>query len=102
MAMASGDSPFAELLRRGRAGGQRAAGGLVRRYEPLSRRTVRLRLKNPRLGRVFDSMDICQSVLASFFTRAAVGQYQLDSQEDLVKLLAVMTRHKVATQARKQ
>ena len=31
-----------------------------------------------RLRRLFDSMDISQSVFASFFIRAALGQYELD------------------------
>jgi RNA polymerase sigma-70 factor (ECF subfamily) len=47
-------------------------------------------------------MDICQSVLASFFVRTAAGQYDLDSPEQLVKLLVVMTRNKLASAARKQ
>jgi len=45
---------------------------LVREYEPLIRREVRLHLEDQRLARLFDSMDICQSVLASFFLRTAV------------------------------
>jgi RNA polymerase sigma-70 factor (ECF subfamily) len=95
-------NPFRELLDRVRAGDQQAAAELVRHYEPLIRRTVRLRLKHPQLGRILDSMDICQSVFASFFARTALGQYQLHTQEDLLKLLVVMVRNKVATQARKR
>ena len=33
-------------------------------------------------------MDICQSVMASFFVRAALGQYQLNTPEQLLNLLA--------------
>lgn len=73
--------PFAEFLRRIRAGDEHAAAELVRRYEPAIRLEVRLRLGDPRLRRVLDSMDICQSVLASFFVRAAVGQYDLERPE---------------------
>src|SRR5438309_3311611 len=51
--------------------------------------------------RLFDSMDICQSVLASFFVRAATGQYDLGQPEHLLKLLVGMTRNKLAFQARK-
>jgi RNA polymerase sigma-70 factor (ECF subfamily) len=47
-------------------------------------------------------MDVCQSVLASFFVRAALGQYELESPEQLLKLLATVTRNKLADQARKQ
>jgi RNA polymerase sigma-70 factor (ECF subfamily) len=95
-------SSFAELIRRLRAGDQEAATELVRRYEPAIRRVVRYRLGDAHLGSLLDSMDICQSVLASFFVRAASGQYELDTPEQLLKLLAAMARNKLAFQARKQ
>jgi RNA polymerase sigma-70 factor (ECF subfamily) len=91
---------FAEFIRRVRAGDDRAARELVERYEPVIRREVRLRLKDPRLGSRFDWTDVCQSVLASFFVRAASGQYDLGEPGQLVKLLVVMTRNKLANQAR--
>jgi RNA polymerase sigma-70 factor (ECF subfamily) len=47
-------------------------------------------------------MDICQSVMASFFVRAAAGEFDLEQPQDLVKLLVVMTQRKVAYQARKE
>jgi RNA polymerase sigma-70 factor (ECF subfamily) len=96
------EDTFAEFVRRIRAGEPDAAAELVRRFEPLIRREVRLRLEDPRLGRLFDSMDICQSVLASFFVRTAAGQYDLDRPEQLVKLLVTMARHKLASAARRQ
>src|SRR5262249_13118243 len=68
--------------------------------EPAIRRAARVRLVDRRLGRALDSMDICQSVLASFFVRAALGQYELDQPEQLLKLLATMARNKVADHAR--
>jgi RNA polymerase sigma-70 factor (ECF subfamily) len=89
-------------MRRIRAGDQQAAADLVRQYEPLIRREVRYQLRDQRLYRLFDSMDICQSVLASFFVRTAAGQYDLDSQEQLVKLLVTMAQNKLASAARKQ
>jgi RNA polymerase sigma-70 factor (ECF subfamily) len=92
---------FHDLLRRVRAGDEAAAAELVRCYEPAIRRTVRFQLRDSRLRRILDSVDICQSVLASFFVRAASGQYELDQPEQLVKLLAVMARNKLATQARR-
>jgi hypothetical protein len=63
---------------------------------------VRLRLTDPRMCRLFDTADICPTVLKSFFCRAALGQYDLDSPEQLVKLLVTMTRNKIASLARKQ
>jgi RNA polymerase sigma factor (sigma-70 family) len=91
---------FAELLKRVRAGDEDAATELVRTYEPNIRRVVRLRLANAPLNALVDSMDICQSVMASFFVRANLGQYTLDSPEQLIKLLATMARSKLAAQVR--
>ena len=78
-------SPFQDLIRRVRAGDEVAAAELVRRYERHIRRVVRVRLVDPRLKRLVDSMDICQSVLASFFVRAALGQYSLKTPEELLE-----------------
>src|SRR5262245_15489321 len=90
------ENPFTALIRRVRAGDQEAAAELVRTYEPAVRRAVRVRLKDDRLRRVLDSMDICQSVLGSFFFRAALGEFELGSADDLLRLLATMVRNKVA------
>jgi RNA polymerase sigma-70 factor (ECF subfamily) len=92
---------FDEFLRRVRAGDETAAAELVAEYEPLIRREVRMRLTDPALFRLVSASDICQSVLRSFFVRAAAGQYDLDSPEDLRKLLVRMARNKVAGQARR-
>jgi len=47
-------------------------------------------------------MDLCQSVLGSFFVRIAAGQFELDSPARLMRLLVVMTRNKVREKARKR
>jgi RNA polymerase sigma-70 factor (ECF subfamily) len=96
------DEVFAEFLQRIRSGDGEAAAELVRRYEPLIRMEVRLRLTDPRLNRLFDSMDICQSVLASFFVRAASGSYDLENPDQLLRLLVAIARNKVALHARRQ
>ena len=88
-------NPFRDLIGRVRAGDEEAATELVRFYEPYIRRAVRVRLVDARLKRILDSMDICQSVLASFFTRAALGQYELNTPEELLKLLITMARNKL-------
>jgi RNA polymerase sigma-70 factor (ECF subfamily) len=93
---------FVALLQRVRAGDEAAATELVRQYEPAIRRTVRMRLTDPRLGRLLDSMDICQSVFASFFVRVASGQYELQSPEQLLRLLGTMARNKLLNHAEKQ
>jgi RNA polymerase sigma-70 factor (ECF subfamily) len=98
----SGPASFQDLLGRARAGDEQAAAELVRRYEPAIRRAARLRLRDSRLGRILDSMDICQSVLASFFVRNALGQYDLDTPEQLLRLLATMTRNKLVNQMHRQ
>jgi len=95
------EESFAELLKRIRAGDAAAAEKLVERYQPALRRMVHVRLVGERLRRLFDSEDICQSVLASFFVRMALGQYDLEQPEDLLKLFAVMARNKVVNKARR-
>jgi RNA polymerase sigma-70 factor (ECF subfamily) len=96
------DGGFQELIRRVRAGDDAAAWDVVRRYEPAIRRAARIRLADSGLRRVFDSMDICQSVFASFFFRAALGQYELDHPEQLLKLLVSMTRKKLVNHFREE
>jgi RNA polymerase sigma-70 factor (ECF subfamily) len=54
------------------------------------------------LRRFLDSMDICQSVLANFFVRAATGQFELDKPEQLLNLLVTMARNKVTNHALKE
>jgi RNA polymerase sigma factor (sigma-70 family) len=97
------ESPtFAEFVARIRAGDEGAAADLVRQYEPFIRREVRMHLQDRRLNRVFDSMDVCQSVLASFFVHTAAGAYDLDDPKQLLGLLVTMARNKLASAARKQ
>jgi RNA polymerase sigma-70 factor (ECF subfamily) len=97
----SNDQAFTDLIRRVRSGDQRAAAELVQQYEPEIRREVRVRLHDPRLRRVLDSMDICQSVLGSFFVRVASGQFELNRPDELIRLLMTMTRNKVVRQVRR-
>jgi RNA polymerase sigma factor (sigma-70 family) len=95
---------FRALLRRVRSGDPQAAAELVRQFEPAVRRAVRLRLTDPRfcrLQRILDSVDICQSVLGNFFVRAALGQFELETPDDLVALLVTMAYRKLIDQARK-
>jgi RNA polymerase sigma factor (sigma-70 family) len=91
---------FAELLERLRAGDDAAARELIERYEPIVRREVRLNLRDRRLGRLFDSMDVAQSVFASFFVRAATGEFDLEEPNDIVRLLVTVARNKLVSAAR--
>lgn len=90
---------FRELLRRVRAGDADAVTRLVRQYEPAIRLAVHVRLTDPALRRLLDSQDICQSVLTSFLTRAAAGQYEVETPGQLLRLLATMARNKLLNQA---
>jgi RNA polymerase sigma-70 factor (ECF subfamily) len=91
---------FQGFIKRIRCGDARAAEELVRRYEPAIRLAVRTRLTDPALKRQFDSVDVCQSVLASFFLRAAAGQYDLGDPSQLIALLVRMAQNKLAGKAR--
>jgi RNA polymerase sigma-70 factor (ECF subfamily) len=98
----SEDEAFADLIRRVRAGDQQAASELVKHYEPKIRQTARRRLTDPKLRRLFDSADVCQSVLGAFFDGVEAGQFELDNPEQLIKLLSTMARNKVTSYARQQ
>jgi RNA polymerase sigma factor (sigma-70 family) len=96
------DPDFADFLRRIRDGDDRAAEELVRRFEPMIRREVRMRLGDKRLQRAFDSVDVSQSVLADFLSQAAAGRYELEGPEQLVRLLVTMTRNRLVSRARRE
>jgi len=94
------EARFHTLIQRVRSGDEEAARELVRDYEPFIRRAVRLQLTDARVRRVFDSMDVCQAVLISFFTRAAEGRFDLHGPNDLVNLLMTMARNKASKKVR--
>jgi hypothetical protein len=96
-----GPQTFTELVRRVRAGEEDAAAELVRRYEPSIRRDIRLKLRGTRMQRLLDSADICQSVLANFFVRASLGQFELATPKQVMKLLAQMAHNHLVTKARR-
>jgi RNA polymerase sigma factor (sigma-70 family) len=90
---------FADLIRRVRAGQAEAAADLVDRFEPEIRRAIRMRLTDPRLRRLLDSVDICQSVFGQFFARVAAGQFDLQEPHQLVRLLVVMAQNRLRNHA---
>jgi RNA polymerase sigma factor (sigma-70 family) len=94
------DPDFAEFVRRIRAGDDAAALELVRQFEPLIRREVRMRIGDDRLNRAFDSVDVSQSVFASFFNGATGGEYELHRPEQLARLLVTMARNRLVSRAR--
>jgi RNA polymerase sigma-70 factor (ECF subfamily) len=94
------EDAFRSLICRVRQGDEEAAAELVRLYEPTIRRVARIRLGDAHLRRVLDSIDISQSVFTSFFTRTALGLYELERPEQMLKLLWAMCRKKVVNHAR--
>ena len=95
-------SEFVDLIQRVRTGDSEAATEVVRRFEPQIRLKIRawMRLRGPEYRRVFDSMDVCQPVLANFFARASAGQFDLDKPDQLLGLLLTMARNELNQQAR--
>ena len=89
---------FHNLIERLRSHDEDAAQEFVARYEKVIRRVVRIHLRDDRLRQVLDSTDVCQSVLASFFVRTALGQYELSSPANLINLLTTITRNKLTNQ----
>jgi RNA polymerase sigma factor (sigma-70 family) len=96
------ESGFRNLMAQIRAGNESAAAEFVRLFEPEIRRAARIRLAGSRLRRLLDSMDISQSVFASFFVRAALGQYELNDPQQLLRLLVSMSRKKLVDHVRKE
>src|SRR5260370_15949539 len=96
------NSSFDELIQGIRPGNADAATRLVREFEPEIRRTIRIHLRDSPLQRQFDSMDICQSVMANFLVRATAGQFDLDKPEKVLGLLITMARNKLTDKARAQ
>lgn len=88
------------MLRSIEHGDQAAVETFVRCYEAEIRRAIRVRLTDPRLRRVLDSADVCQSVFANFFVRVALGEYDLNHPADIAALLIAMARNKLLDQVR--
>ena len=102
MAPVDGIPDFHQWLQQVRDGNAAAAMHLVRQFEPLIRREVRMQLRDRRLQRAFDSLDICQAVWSSFFARAQSGQFELNEPEQLAGLLVAMTRNKFSSAVRRE
>lgn len=93
---------FLNLVHQVRAGDHQAAAELVHSCEAALLRQVRMELTDPRLRRVIDSADVCQSVLGNFFIRLAAGQLDIESPAQLYRLLVTMARHRIINHARDQ
>jgi RNA polymerase sigma-70 factor (ECF subfamily) len=80
------------------AGDQKAARELFDRYVDRLLNLARRRL-GQRLAQRVDAEDIVQSVFRTFFGRAREGQFHVEENDDLYKLLVRITLHKTLRQA---
>jgi len=101
IATATDAAPFGHWIARIRAGDADAAAELVKRFERPVRVAVRARLTDVRLRRQFDSTDVVQSVLGSFFARMTDGQFDLENPQQLIGLLMKMAQNKLLMQVRR-
>jgi RNA polymerase sigma factor (sigma-70 family) len=94
-------SAFEELLERVRAGDEAAAAEMFETYRPAVKRVVAAIMRVESITHVADPSDIYQSVMASFFIRAALGQYDISGPAQLTALLTRIAKNKVADLARR-
>ena len=92
---------FRELIRKVRDRDPEASRELVTRNESVIRRVIRIRMRDAGMRRLLDSTDICQSVLASFFIRTPLGQYEIETPGQLLNLLTAIARNKLTNQAQR-
>jgi DNA-directed RNA polymerase specialized sigma24 family protein len=87
-----------------KAGNKSAAGRLYERYFELLVRVGRIKVQDlPRRYPVIDEEGAVQSALVSFFKGAAAGQFlELKNREQLKRLLAAITVHKVLHQVERE
>jgi len=90
--MSDAQAEFAQLMQRVRAGDPRAAQEVFDRYSEPIRRVVR-RYLHQRLRTQYDSIDILQTVWASFF-QVPPERYTFETPEALIKFLSQMAHHK--------
>jgi RNA polymerase sigma-70 factor (ECF subfamily) len=67
---------------------------LVERYGPEIRRAIHHRLTDPRLRRLFDTLDICQSAFGAFFEHVGGDGFVLDQPESLLCILHTLAHNK--------
>jgi RNA polymerase sigma-70 factor (ECF subfamily) len=91
------DADDADLLAKVRDGDEQAAASLFQRYVGQLVALAQSQLDS-RLGRRVDAEDIVQSAFRSFFRRTREGHFVIGPDEDLWRLLAVMTLTKLRKQ----
>jgi len=91
---------FPELIQRVRDGDSEAVGILLDQYGDAIRREVRFNLLDQRLKRIVGESDIYQSVVSRFVFGLQDGNFEFESGKDVVNLLKVIVRARVAQHAR--
>ncbi len=86
-----------DLLEQWRAGDQQAARQIVDRYAERLIALARRRISQ-RLNSRVDPEDVVQSVFRTFFVRVKEGQFHIEEEDDLCKLLMRITVHKTLRQ----
>ena len=89
-----------ELIQRVRDGDSEAVGVLLNQYGDAIRREVRFSLLDQRLKRIVGESDIYQSVVSRFVFGLQDGNFEFESGKDVVNLLKVIVRARVAQHAR--
>lgn len=93
-------SDLADCLQAIRCGDETAATRFVSAFEPEVRRFVRVRLTDPGLRRLMDSIDIVQSVMGRFFLHLQADRLQIEHPLQLLKLLLTMARNALIDHSR--
>ena len=87
---------FLELSIRVRSGSQDTVAELVRQIEPFMLRVIRIKMRgrgpDDPLRHDVSSMDVCQSVMASFFDGLTENRFSVTSPEKIRGLLRTIPR----------
>jgi RNA polymerase sigma factor (sigma-70 family) len=92
-------NPIADLVLRLRGGDDLAAGELFARYGRRLTYLAEQQLSH-KLAARFDGVDVVQSAFRTFFRRCAMGEFHIDSSDELWRLLVQITRQKARAYAR--
>lgn len=91
---------FHELIERVRTGDSDAVEALLHEYGNAIRREVRFNLLDQRLKRIVSESDIYQSVVSRFIFGLRDGDFEFRTGKDVVNLLKVIVRARIAQHAR--
>ncbi|MEQ1828382.1 MAG: ECF-type sigma factor, partial [Pirellula sp.] len=98
------ESSFQELIKRVKAGDESACREIYDRYKEYIKRAAKTKLRSARMRTLFQSDDIINTVLKSFFIqiRESDNQWKMDTPQNLISLLLTMANNKIANRSRKE